>query len=82
METVELSEVNKDNERCPERLENSAVRKKYSQETLAEALDAFKNQNMTIYAAVKQYSIPSTTLFNRLKNENVNKMLKLRRKTE
>lgn len=47
--------------------------KKHSAETVALALNSIKNEHMSIYAAAKKYSVPCSTLFCRLKNENPKK---------
>lgn len=48
-------------------------KKQYSQEVLAQALNDIKSNKKSIYAAAKHYSIPSSTLSDRLKNVNLKK---------
>jgi transposase-like protein len=45
----------------------------YSKESLQQALNEIKNEKTSIYTAAKKYSIPSATLFKRLKNGNLKK---------
>jgi transposase-like protein len=68
MEVDYDSEIEKNYGESLEKVKNSSDRRKYSKKTLAEALDDIKSKKLTIYDAAKKYSIPSTTLYHRLRN--------------
>jgi transposase-like protein len=68
------------NSECEEYIENRVCQQKnkkkyrnYSQESLGQALDDIKNNGKSIYAAAREYSIPSATLFKKLKNVELKK---------
>jgi transcriptional regulator of acetoin/glycerol metabolism len=67
-ENVEYLEQNHDEENYV----NESKRSSYSQSNLDKAVLAVESKEITMYAAAKMYSIPRSTLFNRLKAKKTN----------